>query len=142
MPTPIANASVAVTIGAALSARFAAAFGQATAKITAIGTALGTLRAKGEQLDGLRAVQQKLSTTVGNLTTRQDKYRLSADAAGKRVVSLKAQMAALGAPTAANSGALATFAVRLDAAQQAEIRAGNALAMTTTQLDKEKAGLV
>src|ERR1035437_2275466 len=138
----IANSSIAISIGAALSAGFASAFGAATQKITAIGGAISQLRGKVQQFDAARAVQDKFTQSVTTLTGKQDRYKTSVTAAQQRVASLKTQMAALGAPTQANSGALAVFATRLDAARQAELRAGNALSMTTAQLEKEKAGLV
>ncbi len=132
MSAPIANASVAILIGAALSSGFNAAFGQATSKIATIGSALSTLRAKSEQLDGLRAAAAKVGNSVDVLTSRMVKQSAAAQRDSARVDELKQKIQQTGDPTG-------KLAVRLDAAEQKALRTGEALKQTDAALVKAKA---
>jgi len=128
------TASVSVAIGATLASSFNSTFGAADSRIRKIGSSLSDFKAKGQQLEQLRAVEQRASGGVQTLTARIDKQRATLAAAEARVASLKEKIAAAGDPTG-------KFAVRLDTAEQSLLRAKAAMVTTDAQLVKAKADL-
>ncbi len=126
-----ANASVSVTIGAALSSTFGGTFRAAAAQTAKIGAAFGALKAKGNQLESLRIVEQRAADSVQKLTGRLDKQREAAQKAEARVASLKEKIAATNDPTG-------RFAVALDRAEQQAEGAKTKLAALDTQLHRRR----
>src|ERR1035441_1716704 len=129
MGQPIASTSVLVTIGAALSSGFKSAFGQAADKLKVVGSAVAELGNKAARLDALRNSQAKLSQGVDTLAARQLKAGLASAQAAARVVDLKTKIASGGDATG-------KFALRLDAAEQAALRAKNRFAAVDSELVK------
>src|ERR1039457_640941 len=125
----VADASVLVTIGAALSSGFKSAFGQAADKLKVVGSAVAELGNKAARLDALRNSQAKLSQSVDTLTARQLKAGLASAQAAARVSDLKAKIASGGDATG-------KFALRLDAAEQSALRAANRFATVDAELAK------
>ena len=125
----VANASVLVTIGAALQSGFAQAFGQATEKLKTVGSAVADLGNKAAKLDALRNSQAKLSQGLDTLAARQAKAGAASGQAAARVADLKTKIASGGDATG-------KFALRLDAAEQAALRAKNRFATVDAELVK------
>src|ERR1035437_7656089 len=123
------QASVMVVIGAALSSGFNSAFGQAADKLKMVGSATAELGNKAAKLDALRTTQAKLAQGLDTLAARQVKASAASEQAAARVVDLKAKIAAGGDATG-------KFALRLDAAEQAALRAGNRFASVDAELLK------
>src|ERR1035441_10071042 len=128
----VANASVLVTIGAALSSGFKSAFGQAADKLKTVGSAVAELGNKAAKLDALRASQAKLAQGLDTLAARQVKAGTASSQAAARAADLKAKIASGGDATG-------KFALRLDAAEQAALRAGNRFATVDAELVKMRA---
>src|ERR1039458_4047617 len=114
----VANSSVLVTIGAALSSGFRTVFGQAADKLKTVGSAVAELGNKAAKLDALRNSQAKLAQGLDTLAARQVKAGAASGQAAARVADLKAKIASGGDATG-------KFALRLDAAEQAALRAKN-----------------
>src|ERR1039458_2155647 len=125
----VANASVLVTIGAALSNGFNSAFKQTADKLKTVGSAVAELGNKAAKLDALRNTQAKLASGLDTLTARQLKAGLASAQAAARVSDLKAKIASGGDATG-------KFALRLDAAEQSALRAGNRFATVDAELTK------
>src|ERR1035437_1640176 len=125
----VANASVMVVIGAALSSGFKSAFGQAADKLKTVGSAVAELGNKAAKLDALRNSQAKLSQGLDSLAARQVKAGAASSQAAARATDLKTKIASGGDATG-------KFALRLDAAEQAALRAKNRFALVDTELTK------
>jgi hypothetical protein len=92
----VANASVLVTIGAALSNGFNSAFKQTADKLKTVGSAVAELGNKAAKLDALRTTQAKLASGLDTLTARQVKAGAASGQAAARVVDLKTKIASGG----------------------------------------------
>src|ERR1035441_5605990 len=93
----VANASVLVTIGAALSNGFNSAFKQTADKLKTVGSAVAELGNKAAKLDALRTTQAKLASGLDTLTARQVKAGAASGQAAARVVDLKTKIGCGGA---------------------------------------------
>src|ERR1019366_4478454 len=125
----VASTSVLVTIGAALANGFSSAFKQTADKLKTVGSAVAELGNKAAKLDALRNSQAKLSQGVDTLAARQVKASAASEQAAARVVDLKTKIASGGDATG-------KFALRLDAAEQAALRAKNRFATVDAELVK------
>src|ERR1039458_2572704 len=125
------QASVMVVIGGALSSGFKSAFGQAADKLKTVGSSLEELGNKAAKLDALRNSQAKLAQGLDNLAARQVKAGVASGQAAARVVDLKTKIASGGDTTG-------KFALRLDAAEQAALRAKNRFSVLDGELVKMK----
>src|ERR1035441_2377146 len=125
----VANASVLVTIGAALSNGFNSAFKQTADKLKTVGSAVAELGNKAAKLDALRTTQAKLASGLDTLTARQVKAGAASGQAAARVVDLKTKIASGGDATG-------KFALRLDGAEQAALRAKNRFSAVDAELTK------
>src|ERR1017187_2172604 len=123
--------SVMVVIGAALSSAYEGVFNRATAKLKTVGSAVAELGNKAAKLDMLRNSQAKLSQGLDTLAARQAKAGAASGQAAARVADLKAKIASGGDATG-------KFALRLDAAEQAALRAKNRFASVDGELAKMK----
>src|ERR1019366_4954607 len=121
--------SVMVVIGAALSSAYEGVFNRATAKLKTVGSAVAELGNKAAKLDALRTTQAKLASGLDTLTARQVKAGAASGQAAARVVDLKTKIASGGDATG-------KFALRLDAAEQAALRAKNRFSAVDAELTK------
>src|ERR1039458_5232300 len=123
--------SVMVVIGAALSSAYEGVFNRAAEKLKTVGSATAELGNKAAKLDALRNTQAKLASGLDTLAARQVKAGAASEQAAARVVDLKTKIASGGDATG-------KFALRLDAAEQAALRAGNRFASVDAELLKMK----
>src|ERR1039458_7533644 len=123
--------SVMVVIGAALSSAYEGVFNRATAKLKTVGSPVAELGNKAAKLDALRNTQAKLASGLDTLASRQAKAGAASGQTAARVADLKAKIASGGDATG-------KFALRLDAAEQAALRAKNRFATVDAELAKMK----